>query len=85
MVTQFHGVMLYDMLEGVDADIEAKVLEKFENGVSFGDAEYTFVRWYKAERFFYAALYEHGLNQAEASDWMSRYNDIVGYNVVLVG
>lgn len=85
MVTQFTGVMLYDMLEGVDADLEEKVLEKFENGVSFGDAEYTFVTWYKAEGFFYAALYEHGLSQVEAADWMSRFNDIVGNDVVLIG
>ena len=84
-MTELKVVMLYDMLEACEPELEERVRRRFDDHVPFGDGEYTIVKWYKAERFFYAALYEHGLSQAEASNWMSRYNDIVGNDGVLVG
>lgn len=84
-VTELKVVMLYDMLESCEPELEELILGRFENGVSFGDARYTIVPWFKAERFFYSALYDSGKTQEEASQFMAQYNAIVGCDVALDG
>ncbi len=78
-------VMLCDMLDACEPELEDLIIGRFENGVSFGDAKYTIVPWYKAERFFYDALYDSDRTQEEASQFMAKYNAIVGCDVALIG
>jgi hypothetical protein len=84
-VTELKVVMLYDMLEACEPELEEYILRRFDDQVSFGDAEYTIVKWYRAEAIFYSALYDSGKTQEESSKFMAQYNAIVGHSVALIG